>query len=63
MLMFWTKFKYEPFPWLMKNDRLDEGKKSVECVYFSEYSEAKYEKFLQKSKQNVEIGANIKELL
>ena len=59
MLMFWSKFKYEPYPWLMKKDRLDEGKKSVECVYFAEFSEQKYNKFVAKSKEHEEIGANI----
>jgi len=59
MLMFWSKFKYEPYPWLLKNDRLDEGKKSVECVYFAEFAEQKYNKFVAKSKENEEIDANI----
>lgn len=61
--MFVTKFKYEPYPWLIKKGKQEEARASIRQVYFQQYADEKYEKALAASNAHKEAGATIFQLL
>ena len=63
MLFFKTYFKYEPAPWSMKKEKLDDALAAISLVYYPDFVNKKYERELLKSTEVAETGASTGQLL
>lgn len=50
LLLFATKFKYEPHPWSLKKGKLEDAKAAINLIYFEPFNERVYDNALIKSK-------------